>query len=161
MWHAPLFQQSTGPAGYMGAGGPVGILGYHLVIPFYVKLYYKEQPIQLLNTTFPQIVVATTIFFWICRLKKVLYRISPYSFCRNYSFLYLEIVENSNSCCNISNIYLINWFFAAVIRNEDLALNFLVMRNKKFKKHLLWAVHKQRRQLGGRWGQKLVKIANG
>ena len=47
----------------MGAGGPVGILGYHLVIPFYVKLYYKEQPIQLLNTTFPQIVVATTIFF--------------------------------------------------------------------------------------------------
>ena len=30
-----------------------------------------------------------------------------------YSFLNLEIVANSNSCCNISIFYLINWFFAA------------------------------------------------
>ena len=30
-----------------------------------------------------------------------------------YSFLNLEIVENSNSCRNISISYLINWYFAA------------------------------------------------
>jgi hypothetical protein len=42
-----------------------------------------------------------------------LYRISSYSFRGNYSFLSLEIVANSNSCCNISIFYLINWSFAA------------------------------------------------
>ena len=102
------------------------------VLHLFRTLEYKEQPIQLLNTTFPQIIL------WICWLKKMLYRNSSYSFRGNYSFLNLEIVENSNSCCNISNFYLINWFFAAVIRNEDLALNFPVMRNRKFKKHLLF-----------------------
>ena len=33
-------------------------------------------------------------------------RISSYSFCKNYSFLNLEIVVNSNSCHNISFLYL-------------------------------------------------------
>ena len=42
------------------------------------------------------------------------YRISSYSFRRNYSFLNLEIAANSNSCHNISIFYLINWFFAAL-----------------------------------------------
>ena len=41
------------------------------------------------------------------------YCISSYSFHRNYSFLNLEIVANSNICCIISILYLINWFFAA------------------------------------------------
>ena len=36
------------------------------------------------------------------------YRISSYSFRGNYSFFNLEIVVNSNSCCNISISYLIN-----------------------------------------------------
>ena len=36
------------------------------------------------------------------------YRISSYSFRGNYSFLNLEIVANSNNCCNISIFYLIN-----------------------------------------------------
>ena len=41
-----------------------------------------------------------------CATQK--YRISSYSFLRNYSFLNLEIVANSNSCRNISIFYLIN-----------------------------------------------------
>ena len=41
------------------------------------------------------------------------YRISSYNFRRNYSFLNLEIVANSNSCRNISIFYLINWIFDA------------------------------------------------
>ena len=39
------------------------------------------------------------------------YRISSYSFRRNYSFLNLEIAGNSNSCRNISIFCLINWIF--------------------------------------------------
>ena len=42
----------------------------------------------------------------------IAYRISANSFRRNHSFLTLEIVANSNSCCNISIFYLINWIFA-------------------------------------------------
>ena len=34
-------------------------------------------------------------------------------FPRNYSFLDLEIVANSNSCRNISISYVVNWIFAA------------------------------------------------
>ena len=51
---------------------------------------------------------------FIVNLKPVLpiYRISSYSFHRNYSFLNLEIVANSISFCNISIFYLINWIFA-------------------------------------------------
>ena len=48
-----------------------------------------------------------------CRKEpKVTYRISSYSFRKNYSFLSFEIMANSNSCSNISFFYLINWFFA-------------------------------------------------
>ena len=43
----------------------------------------------------------------------VTYLISSYSFRRNCSFFNLEIVENSNSCRNISIFYLINWYFTA------------------------------------------------
>ena len=39
------------------------------------------------------------------------YHISSYSFCGSYFFFNLEIVANSNSCCNISILCLI--FFAA------------------------------------------------
>ena len=42
-----------------------------------------------------------------------MYCISSYSFRRNYSFLNLEIVANSNSCHNISIFYLINWILAS------------------------------------------------
>ena len=44
--------------------------------------------------------------------SKIIYRISSYSFCGNYSFLNLEVVANSNSCRNISFFYLTNWIFA-------------------------------------------------
>ena len=43
----------------------------------------------------------------------VTYRISSFSFRWNYSFLNLEIIANSNSCRNISILYLINWFLDA------------------------------------------------
>ena len=38
------------------------------------------------------------------------YHISSYSFHRNYSFLNLEIVANSNSCRNLSIVHLIPYF---------------------------------------------------
>ena len=41
------------------------------------------------------------------------YRISANSFRGNYSFLNMEIVENSNSCRKFQFFYLINWNFAA------------------------------------------------
>ena len=44
-------------------------------------------------------------------ITKLRYRISSYSVRGNYSYLNLEIVANSNSCCNISIFYLINGFF--------------------------------------------------
>ena len=59
--------------------------------------------------------------FMLCHLRcyvssliiKLRYRISSYIFRRNFSYLNLEIVANSNSCCNISFFYLINWIYAA------------------------------------------------
>ena len=47
--------------------------------------------------------------------EKEICRISSYSFRKNYSFLNLEIVANSNSCRNIVIFYLINVIFAAEI----------------------------------------------
>ena len=41
------------------------------------------------------------------------YRISSNSFRETYSFLNFEIVANSNSCRNISILYLLNWIFIA------------------------------------------------
>ena len=41
------------------------------------------------------------------------YRISSFSFRRNYSCLNLEIVANLNSCHNFSIFDLINWIFGA------------------------------------------------
>ena len=47
--------------------------------------------------------------------EKEICRISSYRFRKNYSFLNLEIVANSNSCRNIVIFYLINVIFAAEI----------------------------------------------
>ena len=46
------------------------------------------------------------------KFAATMYHISANSFYGNYSFLNLEIVENSNSCRKFQFFYLINWFFA-------------------------------------------------
>merc|ERR1711956_119626 len=46
-------------------------------------------------------------------LPQKVYRISSYNFRGHYSFLNLEIVDNSNSCRNISIFYLINKILTA------------------------------------------------